>query len=112
MWMGLMASNMIAVTQMDEQQFKNWIILSIVAFLSIILVVDPVIYLVLTFLMLRRQFNLVTPEGLSSRENLVDYFTGRSSDGCSRCSNFYVVALVGREKMRDLKRRLNPHSPL
>ena len=107
-----MASNMIAVTQMDEEQFKNWIILSIVAFLSIILVIDPVIYLVLTFLMLRKQFNLVSPESFAARDNIVDYFTSRTREDRYRCSRFFVVALVGIEKMKDLKRRLNPQSPV
>lgn len=112
MWMGLMASNMIAVTQMDEEQFKNWIVLSIVAFFSIIFVIDPVIYLVLTFLMLKKQLNLVTPEEFSSRDSIVDYFTSRSREDRYRCSRFFVVALVGSEKMKDLKRRLNPQDPL
>ena len=77
----------------------------------IILVIDPLVYLILTYLMMRRQLKLVKPEDplkLGS-DFQVDYFTGKSDDRRerSRCSNFFVVSFVGREKMRDLKRRLS-----
>jgi hypothetical protein len=46
---------------------------------------------------------------------VVEYFTGKNSSqgsGSYSCSKMFVSLLIGKEKMKDLRRRLNPYSPI
>lgn len=113
LWLGLMAANLMCISRMATIQFKEWVLFSCVAFFGIVLIIDPLIYFILACLMIR--------EGQSDK-TVVEYFAGkremkdmkcclmRFRGGC--CSELFVKIIIGKEKMKDLRRRLNPMSPI
>lgn len=81
---------------MNEEDFKNWCILSICTFAFILLVLDPLLYWLLAIIMIKEKGKIY-------------YFTNNVNG--YKWGNIFVLAFIGKSKMRDLRRRLNPFMP-
>lgn len=53
LWAGLIIGNMLCLIRMKVEEFKIWVILSLVAFFCIVFVIDTVLYLILASIMLK-----------------------------------------------------------
>ena len=95
-WAALAAGNMLCLERMKKTEFEQWIALSLITFFIIIFIIDPILY---WFLCLSMISNKETKK--------VEFFT-RNQYKNRRCVHVYVVFLIGKEKLKDLKRKLNP----
>lgn len=114
-WAGLIVGNLMCFSRMVAQQFTNWVIMSCAAYFSIVFVIDTLLYLILACVMMKAPHadetqGLTKLDGAASRIE-VEYFT-RREDKRSKCAELFVCLFVGKEKMKDLRRRLNPMSPI
>lgn len=94
-WVALATGNMLCIQKMYATDFYNWLILSLVTFFGIIFLIDPLLYLILVFQMIKNK-----------EARSIYYYSRRIKK--INCSNIFIVFLIGQEKMRDLRRKLNP----
>eukprot|EP00347_Sterkiella_histriomuscorum_P015207 403357907 len=91
-WTALVVANIFCLKNMNEESFLQWLVLSILTYLIFQLVVDPILYWILACCMLQ-----------NSR---INYFTLPSQRKNWR--EHFIVIFIGKAKMKDLTRRLNP----
>ena len=95
-WAALAAVNMLCIQRMQRTEFEQWIALSLITFFIVIFIIDPILYWLLCLSM------------ISNKDvKKVEFFT-RGQYKNRRCSQIYVIFVIGREKLKDLKRKLNP----
>ncbi|CDW89366.1 UNKNOWN [Stylonychia lemnae] len=94
-WGGLGIANLFCIQKMTKQHFLEWISFSLVTFFLMIFVIDSILYFLLSQLMIKSQ---------NSRK--IQYYSRRQNK--VTCGQVFVILFIGKEKMRDLRRNLNP----
>ncbi len=126
LWVILIIANLICLVRMRYQSFRDWCILSLVGFFTLVFIIDPILYFILAAIMLKhqnsegsandnvRRGSLGRKSNSSERSNdqSVEYYTGKNSAQTGSCAKMFVTLFIGKEKMKDLRRRLNPYSPI
>ncbi len=77
LWGGLGFCNMLCLIRMRENHFYDWVILSCVAFFSIIFMIDSVLYLILASIMLKKGESQSLRKDPRNNEHCVEYFTSK-----------------------------------
>jgi len=55
-WSGLVVGNLFCLMNMTKTDFINWVILSLIAFASILMIIDPFIYWILAVIMFSKDY--------------------------------------------------------
>jgi hypothetical protein len=96
---------------MRESDFRDWAILSVSEFLIIMTVVDPIIYLILASIMIKKEHNRDIKRRSDTNDDIITYYTSENNEN-NGCAKLFVTVFIGKEKMKDLRRKLNPFNPI
>ncbi|CDW88880.1 UNKNOWN [Stylonychia lemnae] len=91
-WTLLIIGNIFSLKYMSQERFIEWLILSLVAFVFIQLVLDPLLYWILASIMVEKE--------------QINFFENNFK--CTKCSEIFIVLFIGKAKMRDFMRIHGP----
>ena len=89
LWIVMIVINLVCINGMRLNEFKAWIMLSVLTYFVIIFVVDSLLYLLLVCLLVREK-------------RYLNFYTSKK-ESCGRRYGFIFV-FIGRDKLKDLKR--------
>lgn len=96
---------------MRESDFRDWAILSVSEFLIIMIVIDPILYLILASIMIKKEENRDIKRRSDTNDDIITYYTSENNEN-KGCAKLFVTIFIGKEKMKDLRRKLNPFNPI
>ena len=111
LWCALVLANLICLVKMRESDFRDWAILSVSEFFIIMIVVDPILYLILASIMIKKEQNRDIKRRSDTNDDIITYYTNETNEN-NGCAKLFVTIFIGKEKMKDLRRKLNPFNPI
>ncbi len=111
LWCALVLGNLICLVKMREVDFRDWAILSVLEFLSIMIVIDPLLYLILAAIMIKKEDERDIKRKTDTNDDVIEYYTDKNNNK-KGCNKLFVTIFIGKEKMKDLRRKLNPYNPI
>jgi hypothetical protein len=111
LWCALVLANLICLVKMRESDFRDWAILSVSEFFIIMIVADPILYLILASIMIKKEQNRDIKRRSDTNDDIITYYTSEIHEN-NRCAKLFVTIFIGKEKMKDLRRKLNPFNPI
>ena len=65
---------------MRESDFRDWAILSVSEFLTIMIVIDPILYLILASVMIKKEEERDIKRRADTNDDAIEYYTSKSTD--------------------------------